>query len=96
MKKIEQISDMIGEEIDDAMRYARCAIQQDDAELSKTYRTLASEELGHAMRLHDEVVRLIKKYREEHGEPSERMMDRYEYIHERHMKRYADVKILLS
>jgi len=97
MKKIEQIADYIDEEISDAMKYARCAIQNDDdAELAKTYRTLSNEELGHAMRLHDEVVRLIKKYRDEHGEPPQKMMDRYEYIHEKQMRRYADVKVLLS
>ena len=97
MKKIEQIADYIDEEINDAMKYARCAIQNDDdAELAKTYRTLSNEELGHAMRLHDEVVRLIKKYRDEHGEPPQKMMERYEYIHERQMRRYADVKVLLS
>ena len=84
MKKIEQIADYIDEEINDAMKYARCAIQNDDdAELAKTYRTLSNEELGHAMRLHDEVVRLIKKYRDEHGEPPQKMLDRYEYIHEK-------------
>ena len=97
MKKIEQIADYIDEEINDAMKYARCAIQNDDdAELAKTYRTLANEELGHAMRLHDEVVRLIKKYRDEHGEPPQKMLDRYEYIHEKQVRRYADVKVLLS
>lgn len=97
MKVIEQIADMIDEEIEDAMKYARCAIQNDsDVELSRTYRTLAGEELGHAMRLHEQVVRLIKKYRDEHGEPPEKMMDRYEYMHERHMKKYADVKVLLA
>ena len=81
MKKIEQIADYIDEEINDAMKYARCAIQNDDdAELAKTYRTLANEELGHAMRLHDEVVRLIKKYRDEHGEPPQKMLDRYEFL----------------
>ena len=97
MKIIEQIADYIDEEIDDAMKYARCAIQHDDdAELAKTYRTLANEELGHSMKLHEQVVRFIKKYMEEHGEPPKTMMDRYDYIHEKQMKRYADVKVLLS
>ena len=97
MKNIEQISDYIDEEINDAMKYARCAIQNDDdVELSKTYKALANEELGHAMRLHEQVVRLIKAYRDEHGEPPQKMLDRYEYIHERQMRRYADVRVLLS
>ena len=97
MKTIEQLSDYIDEEVDDAMKYAKCAIQHDDdPELSRTYKALANEELGHAMRLHEQVVRIIKKYRDEHGEPPEKMMDRYEYMHERHMKKYADAKVLLA
>ncbi len=97
MKMIEQISDMIDEELDDAMKYARCAIQNDsDVELSRTYRMLAGEELGHAMKLHEQVVRLIKKYRDENGAPTEKMMDRYDYIHERHMRKYADAKLLIG
>lgn len=97
MKKIEQLSDYIDEELDDAMKYARCSIQNDDdAELSKTYKSLSNEELGHAMRLHEQVVRLIKDYRDKNGEPPQRMIDRYEYIHERQMKKYSDVRVLLS
>ena len=97
MKTIEQLSDYIEEEVDDAFKYAKCAIQhEDDPELARTYRTLANEELVHAMKLHEQVARLIKKYRDEHGEPPEKMMDRYEYMHERHMKKYADAKVLLA
>lgn len=97
MKTIEHISDMIDEEISDAEKYARCAIQyDDDVELQRTFRTLSNEELGHAMKLHEQVVSLIKKYRDEHGEPPVKMMDRYEYIHDKQMRRYADVKVLLS
>ena len=96
MKKIEQIADYIDEELDDAMRYARCSIQTDDTELAKLYKTLSNEELGHAMRLHEQVVRIIKDYRDKNGEPPQRMMGRYEYIHERQMKKYSDVRILLE
>lgn len=97
MKIIEQIADMIDEEVEDALKYARCAIQNDsDTELARTYRAIAGEELSHAMRLHEQVVRLIKKYRDEHGEPPEKMMDRYDYIHERQMKKYADAKVLIG
>lgn len=97
MKTIEHLADMIDEELDDALKYARCAIQHDDdTELARTFRTLGNEELTHAMRLHEQVVRLIKKYRDEHGEPPERMIDRYDYIHERQMKKYADAKVLLG
>lgn len=97
MKTIERIADMIDEELDDAMKYARCAIQNsDDTELNRLFKTLSTEELGHAMRLHDHVTRIIKQYRDEHGEPPEKMMDRYEYIHEKQMKKYADAKVLLA
>jgi len=33
-------------------------------------------------------------YKKEHGEPPERMMGRYEYIHEKHISAANKIKIL--
>ena len=97
MKIIQKLSDMIEEEIHDAYKYAECSIlHEDDPELSKTFRTLANEELGHANWLHDQVVRLIKKYRDENGDPPPEMKARYEYLHERHVSKAAEVRALLA
>lgn len=97
MKLIEKLSDMIDEELDDAYRYAECSIlHEDDAELSKTFKTLANEELMHAMKLHDQVTRIIKDYRETNGEPPKEMLTLYDYLHKRQIEKYSDVKVLLS
>ncbi len=97
MKIIQKLADMIDEEIHDAWRYAECSIlHEDDPDLSRTFRTLANEELGHVSKLHEQVVRLIKKYRDEHGDPPPEMQARYDYLHERHISKAAEVRALLA
>ena len=97
MKLIEKLSDMIDEELNDAYRYAECSIlHEDDTELAKTFKMLSNEELGHAMKLHEQVTRLIKVYRDENGEPPAEMLALYNYLHERQVTKYADVRVLLS
>lgn len=97
MKLIEKLSDMIDEELDDAYRYAECSIlHEDDTELSKTFRLLSNEELGHAMKLHEQVTRIIKNYKDVKGEPPAEMAALYEYLHKRQVEKYSDVKVLLS
>lgn len=97
MKIIEQLSDMISEEIDDAMKYAKCAkLHEDDMELSRTFSLLANEELNHMDILHSQVTRIIKDYRENRGEPPADMMAVYNYLHKRQIDRVADVKSMLS
>ena len=46
--------------------------------------------------LHDEVVSLIKKYRSEHGEPPANMLAVYDYLHERQIEHYGEVKNLMD
>ena len=98
MKIIELLSEKIEEETEDAREYAECSLRyrDDDPELSRTFSYLANEELNHVSKLHEQVVRIIKKYREDHGDPPQKMLDRYEYLHEKHIERVAKVKALLS
>ena len=98
MKIIQNLSDMIDEEIVDARKYARCALEQRDLdpELARTFSTLADEELNHSNMLHNQVVRIIKKYREENGEPPAHMMTIYEYLHNRSIAKAAEVRLLLA
>ena len=97
MKRIDQISNAIDEVLSSAMKYARYAIQNDsDRELAKIYRTFADEELDHAVRLHEHAKGLISAYRDKYAESPEKIIDRYFNSHERHMKKYADVQILIE
>ena len=97
MKIIQKISEMIDEEITDAWKYARCYQnhKEDDPELAKTISQLATEELGHADKLHAQVVRLIKNQREKTGDPPEWMLHVYNYLHERSINRATEVRALL-
>jgi len=97
MKIIEKLSEMIDEEIHDAMKYAKCALEHDDdPELQRTFTMLSNEELNHMNILHAQVVRIIKKYRETNGEPPADMMAVYNYLHKKQIDKVAEVKSLLS
>ena len=96
MKIIMRLSDMIDEEIDDALKYAKCAMEHDDdPELARTFTLLANEELNHMNLLHNQVARIIKLKRERDGEPPAPMMAVYEYVHQKQIDKVADVRSLL-
>lgn len=96
MKLIEKLSAMVDEEIEDAMKYAKCAVKYKDDRpaLAKTFYDLSGEEMRHMTMLHAEVEAVIQKYRQEHGEPTEGMKSLYNYLHEKQIERAADVRRL--
>lgn len=98
MRIIQKLADMIDEELEDAMKYAYCymAHKDDDVELAKTFSQLSYEELTHADRLHTQVVRLIKIYRDENGDPPPAMQARYDYLHERQIEKANRIRVLLA
>ena len=65
MKIIKKLSDYIEEEIDDAEKYAECALKVKDEypSVSDLFFILSGEELTHMSRLHNEVQKLIEDYR---------------------------------
>ena len=65
MKLIEKLCDMISEELDDAEKYARCALKhrEDYPELAQTFYKLSNEEMDHMNALHKMVVSIIEDYR---------------------------------
>jgi ferritin len=96
MKIIQILSERIEEEISDAKEYAELACQYKDEypQLAKTLYDLSNEEMRHMEMLHLEVTALIKKHREEHGEPPPAMMAVYEYLHKKAIEKTTKVKLI--
>lgn len=96
MKLIEKLSAMVDEEIEDAEKYAKCALKYKDERpaLAKTFYDLSGEEMRHMTMLHAEVEAVIQKYKQEKGEPPEGMKSLYEYLHEKQIEKAADVRRL--
>ena len=94
MKIIQKLSDMIEDEIDGALCYARKAAERkvEHPKLAETLYELSREEQTHINRLHDEVVRIIEEYRKEKGEPPAAMLAVYEYLHKRHIEKAQEIK----
>ena len=98
MTIIKNLSGMIKEEINDAEKYARCALnhKESDKVLADTFYTLANEELKHMDMLHTQVTRIITDYRKAKGDPPEAMLAVYNYVHEEQIEHVKEVKMLLA
>ena len=98
MKIIEKLSEMIDEEISDAMKYAKCALshKDDNPVLADMFIRLSEEEMKHMMTLHNQVVMIIEDYRRKNGEPPEHMKTVYDILHKHHIDKAAEAKATIS
>lgn len=96
MKIIKTLSKKIEEEICDAKDYAKMANQykEEYPELARTLYNISLQEMDHMTLLHNEVSDIIKRYREENGEPPSDMMAVYNYLHEEQIEKAAEAKSL--
>jgi Mn-containing catalase len=87
---------MIEDEIKDAEKYAKKALEMKDTDrtLADVFFNLSTEETRHMNILHGEVARMITEYRRTNGEPPAAMLTLYEILHERHINDAAAVKVL--
>ena len=96
MKIIEKLSDMISEELEDAKKYAMCALKHEVTypHLADTFHRLSEEEMKHVSMLHAEVTAIIETYRKSNGEPPEAMLAVYNYLHDRQIDKASEVKAI--
>ena len=98
MKKIEGFADNIEDELDDADKYARLALEnkEDDRESAELYYKLSNEELGHADAIHKRIVSLIETYKKTGEEVPAEMLWRYEYLHKKYVAYCVSIKNMLA
>ena len=96
MKVIKVLSDKIKDELCDAKSYAKMAIQykEEYPELSRTLYNISTQEMEHMNLLHNEITVIIRKYRENNGEPPADMLAVYDYLHNEQIEKALEVKTL--
>lgn len=96
MKIIKCLSEYIEEEIEGACEYAKKAlkIKEEYPEVADMLWIMSNEEMKHVQNLHSAVAKLIQQYRAAEGEPPEGMMAIYDYLHEKHIDKAKEVKVL--
>ena len=94
MEIIKKLSSMIDDELNDAMKYAKCALvyKDDRPGLSRVFYALSQDETEHMNKLHDAVVEIIKAFNDDGGVVSEDMQSIYNYLHEKHVEEAMEVK----
>lgn len=94
MKLIKHIEELIEEEIHDQKKYAKMAaeVKPENPVLAQVLYNISTQEEGHASALHTEVVKIIEKYRKDHGAPPPAMQAVYDFMHERHIEKAAEAK----
>ena len=98
MKMIQQLCDYIDEEINDAIKYAKYAIEikEDYPIIADTISKISEEEMKHMAMLHSCVTAVIEDYRKKNGEPPETMKILYDILHRKQIDHAAEAKAYQS
>ena len=98
MKIIQLLSDYIEEEIDDAIKYAKMALEYQDEypALAEAVSKISDDEIRHMTILHGQVANIIADYRKKNGEPPDSMKMLYDILHRKHIEHAAEAKAYQS
>lgn len=93
MQIIQDMTKRISDELADAERYARMANRwkEEQPEAAKLFLDLANAEVDHQNKLHDQITKLIRRYRDKYGDPPREMLAVYNYLHDQAMDKAAEV-----
>ena len=98
MKIIKKLCDLIDEEIHDAKKYAKLALEHKDTDvgMAEMFYNLSLEETKHMNTLHNQVVKTINKVKAEKADDPkiEGMQIIYDLLHEREINKAKEVQIL--
>lgn len=96
MKVIKELIEMIEDELEGAEHYAKCSLKYktEHPALAAVLYEISNQEMRHVTMLHEEVVKVIKMYREKHGEPPAAMLAVYDWQHEKQIEEVKEIKML--
>jgi len=96
MKVIKEMSGLIDEEIDDAEKYAHLAMvyKEEMPDIAELFFSLSLEEIKHMNMLHNAVVQVINKHKDDDDPRTEGMKLAHEFIHEQEIKKENKVRVL--
>ena len=97
MRIIKELAKQIKEELHDAEKYAKMALEHKmgHPDLAEAYHRLAKEEIGHATLLHEKVVAMIRKASTE-KEVSPVMRELWAWQHDEIVEEEAEVRRLVE
>lgn len=98
MKMIKRLVCKIDEELKDAQNYAEMAVEKKamrENEWSSKFKSMAEDELRHAMIIHDYATEQIEKLKQVYT-PSPDMLDKWTKSHEEYVDRVAWIRQMLS
>lgn len=98
MRIIKTLACLIDEELGDAEKYAKLALEhkQDYPELAGAFFSLSLEELKHMEILHNHVAKLIDQHKTDTDPRTEGMRIAHQLLHERAIEKEKSVRILLD
>lgn len=99
MTKIKKYVEQIDEEICGAKEYAEKSLEykaMGNSERYAKYRQMATDELNHAMIVHDIAVQDIEQLKAVYPEIPSEMMEEWEKSHKHYVEKVAWVKQMLS